>query len=138
MVYGLHRLDMYMSQNEDISCQDISRQDLSPVHLRYARKLPYKAARLCALVTLSRSAERDPVMLERALREAHQLKGTAAAYGFMGVSQCAERVEAQLGAADWQPLERSLDCLLAAAKAQCERLLATVCPDDTGYAPNFA
>jgi HPt (histidine-containing phosphotransfer) domain-containing protein len=124
---------MYMSQN-----QDISLQDLSPVHLRYARKLPYKAARLCALVALSRGSERDPIMLERALREAHQLKGTAAAYGFMGVSQCAELVEAQIGAADWLLLQRSLDCLLAAAKAQCERLLDTVCPDDTSYASNFA
>lgn len=121
-----------MSQNQDIACQG-----LSPVHLRYARKLPYKAARLCALVAMWRGSEWDTATLGRALREAHQLKGTAGAYGFMGVSQCAELVETLLSAspcADWQLLSQALDCLLAAAKAQCERLHDTVCPGDTSLA----
>lgn len=121
--------------------QDMGNPGTSSVHVRYARKLPYKAARLCALVSLWRRSEADIAILGRALREAHQLKGTAGAYGFMGVSRCAELVEAQLGAypcMDWLLLMGLLEDLLAAAKAQCECLLDTLCPGDTSQAPRSA
>lgn len=120
---------------------DIPSPGLSPIHLRYARKLPYKAARLCALIDVWRCLESDRASLGRALREAHQLKGTAGAYGFMAVSRCAELVEAQLSAypgMDWQLLASTLHDLLTAAKAQCEHSLDTLCSGDTSRALSSA
>lgn len=92
------------------------------------------------LVALLRGAgATDASLLGRACREAHQLKGTAGAYGFQSVSRCAALVEETLGAsasdADWQALGSMLDTLVAAAKRQCEDALATVCSSDTHAAP---
>lgn len=100
---------------------------VSTVHARYARKLPHKAARLSTLVMMLRGISPEADVLDRARREAHQLKGTAAAYGFAAVSSIAARIEEHLtaGAAgvDWPSMTGLVNELVCAAKVQCERFL---------------
>ena len=100
---------------------------VSTVHVRYARKLPHKAARLSALVMMLRGIEPEAGLLDRARREAHQLKGTAAAYGFAAVSSIAARIEERLAVGtagvDWMVVSGLVDELVLAAKVQCESAL---------------
>lgn len=107
------------------------------IYVRYARKLPGKAEALGILIARLRDDQLSTETLQQARRQAHQLKGTAGAYGHQQVSQCADRLEQALDAVDgldWPLLSRTMEELSDAASAAgslCECAGVTLCGSDT-------
>jgi HPt (histidine-containing phosphotransfer) domain-containing protein len=108
----------------------------SALYHQYAQILPYKVARLCALISLLRSDDADIAVLCRALQEVHQLKGAAGEHGFVQVSRYAGLVERALASAtpevNWEDISHLLDHLMAIAKSQSEHSLAMSGAAETG------
>lgn len=83
----------------DRSASGSPEQLLASLGAEYARALPERLATLVESVEAARSRRQDAVALDRAILEAHRLRGTAGSYGFPGVSDAARRLEESLQAA---------------------------------------
>jgi hypothetical protein len=128
LVYELH--DGTVMSSYDLVDQQ------SPIYHQYAQILPYKVARLYALIALLRSHDADIVILCRALQEVHELKCTAGEYGFAQASRYAGLVERALASTaaevNWATVSHLLDHLMAIAKSQSEHSLAVSGSAKTG------
>ena len=111
--------------------------DITDIYVRYAAKLPGKVEILGGLIARLLGDLPGTETLQLARRQAHQLKGTAGAYGYPQVSQCADRLEQALTAMDeldWPLLSRIMEELADAASAAsvlCECAGATLCGSGT-------
>jgi len=93
----------------------------------YLSRLPIAADNLTSAVRRIHSEATRPSLVSEALRQAHDLQGTAGQHGFSEVSDAAGRIELELrelqksGRLDWSAMLQSIDSVRAHAAAAAGR-----------------
>ncbi len=91
--------------------------DFEDLRAEYARELPVSAGRLADAVSRLRDEGQRPSLVSEALRQAHDMHGTAGSYGYRKASRAAASLESELrglqdsGRVNWETVDAAITTL---------------------------